>query len=216
MRIARLVTVIIVAATAPLFATPRTSSPQTNRLAVQVNLEFDPSITSSTIKTIARDEAAAIWKVYGVDLLWTDPAAPAALTLDVIVERSPQRLDVDGPSVLGHTTIASAPAAPAPIRVSFNAIEVLLTRRHGAYPLSHSREMGTAFGRVLAHEIGHVLLGTQHDSGGLMRPAFRSDDLVWPDRSLFRLMPPSLARLRVRMASWSCPQASDSAARPIE
>ena len=205
MRIARFVVVIVVAAVAPLLASPRTSpAARTDTLAVQVNLEFDRSITSSTIKTIARDEAAAIWKVYGVELRWTDTGARAALTLDAIVERYPKRGDGDdAPAVLGYTTVASAPAAPAPIRVSFDAVESLIERRHGANPVLQQRDIGMALGRVLAHEVGHVLLGVPayHDPGGLMRATFEPDDLARPGRSPFRLMPHSVARLQVRITS---------------
>jgi hypothetical protein len=218
MRGARFVPVVLVAAATPLLAASRTPPAQTDTLAVYVNLGFDRSITSSTIKTIARDEAAAIWKVYGVELVWTDPEVRAALTVDVMVERSRRRVDENGsPSVLGYTTISSNPAAQAPIRVSFDALDSLIERRHGADPLRFPREIGLALGRVLAHEVGHVLLGTPpyHDPGGLMRPTFMTDDLVRPERSAFRLMPQSVARLRVRIASLSCPQLSASSARPV-
>jgi len=207
MRIAGSVVVIVAAAAAPLAASPRTPlEAPTDTLAVQVNLAFERSITSSTIKTIARDEAAAIWKVYGVDLRWSDPGAPAALTLDVIVERYPQRV-VDGSPVLGYTTVASAPIAPAPIRVSFDAVDSLIEHRPGADPLRRQREIGIALGRVLAHEVGHVLLGAPayHDRDGLMQATFPSDDLVKPGRSPFRLTPRSVARLRVRITSLSSP-----------
>jgi hypothetical protein len=219
LRIARFVVVIVVAAVAPLLASPRTSpAARTDTLAVQVNLEFDRSITSNTIKAIARDEAAAVWRVYGVELRWTDSGARAAVTLDVIVGRYRQRVELDGsPAVLGYTTIASAPAAPAPIRVSFDAVDSLIERRPGADPLLHQREIGTALGRVLAHEVGHVLLGAPayHDPDGLMRATFPSDDLVRPERSLFRLTPHSVARLQVRITSLSRPPSSESGvARP--
>ena len=126
---------------------------------------------------------------------------PAALTLDVNVERYPQRVDIDGSPVLGYTTIASAPMAPAPIRVSFDAVDSLIEHRHGADPLRRQREIGIALGRVLAHEVGHVLLGAPayHDPDGLMRAMFPSDDLVRPGRSPFRLTPQSVARLHVRI-----------------
>ena len=51
-------------------------------LAVHINVEFDPSITSTSIKTMAKDEAAAIWSAYDVDLQWTERETPAALSLD--------------------------------------------------------------------------------------------------------------------------------------
>ena len=207
MRIARFVAGVVMTASVPLLASPREpSSAPTDTLAVHVNLEFDRSITSDTIKTIARDEATAIWRVYGIDLLWTDPASRPALILDAFVEEDLQRRDVDGSlSVLGYTTIASDPTATTPIRLSFHTVESLIERRHGANPLHHQREVGIALGRVLAHEVGHALLGAPayHEPGGLMRTTFLSDDLVRPERSSFRLMPDSVARLRGRVVSLS-------------
>jgi hypothetical protein len=67
----------------------------------------------------------------------------------------------------------------------------------------YERDLGIAVGRVLAHEIGHALLGGPpfHDATGLMRANFRADDLTNFDPRLFRLSSESEARLRVRNAA---------------
>jgi hypothetical protein len=60
--------------------------------------------------------------------------------------------------------------------------------------------MGRALGRVLAHEIGHVLLAVrQHDRSGLMRAVFTPAELGAPDREAFRLTSDDLGRLRSRI-----------------
>ena len=57
-----------------------------------------------------------------------------------------------------------------------------------------------ALGRVLAHEIGHVLLSAPyHDEAGLMRAVFRPDELAGPDRAPFRLTCGGIGRLRSRV-----------------
>src|SRR5262249_26386985 len=125
------------------------------------------------------------------------------LTLDAFVERFEPRGDADGaPPVLGHTTVTPEPVGSGPIRLSFDAIASLLQRRRGERPLLYEHEIGIALGRVLAHEIGHALLGASgyHDQTGLMRTTFECSDLVWPGRSGFRLMPQSVARLQARVA----------------
>ena len=71
-----------------MWSTGPADSQQRDALAVQVNVEFDHSITSNLIKAVVKDEAAAIWKGHGVDLLWSDgEGGAAALHLDVIVAR---------------------------------------------------------------------------------------------------------------------------------
>ena len=48
--------------------------------------------------------------------------------------------------------------------------------------------VGRAIGRVIAHEIGHVLLRTTgHAPHGLMRAVQRADELVDPARTRYRL-----------------------------
>ena len=48
--------------------------------------------------------------------------------------------------------------------------------------------LGRALGRVFAHELGHVLLGTRaHAAAGLMRATFSPADLVAIDRMHMRL-----------------------------
>ena len=191
---------------APPSASSSSSLVHADTLAVNVNLEFDPSITSSAIKAIAKDEAAAIWRVYGVDILWTDRRSDGAMSLDAIVERDHEHVDVDGSRlVLGRTTIALNTAAQAPIHISFDAINALVERRYAANVWRQERESGTGLGRVLAHEIGHVLLGAPayHDPDGLMRTTFVANDFVWGQRSRFQLTEQSAARLRARIASLS-------------
>jgi hypothetical protein len=48
--------------------------------------------------------------------------------------------------------------------------------------------VGRAIGRVIAHEIGHVVLRTSgHAPHGLMRAVQRADELVDPARTRYRL-----------------------------
>ena len=63
-------------------ATPTASE----TLTVHVNVFFDDSITSQAIKAAAMDEAAGIWRKYGVDLQFAASGADAALSLNVIVQ----------------------------------------------------------------------------------------------------------------------------------
>jgi hypothetical protein len=172
-------------------------------LTVHINVFFDDSITSQAIKAAAMDEAAAIWRKYGVQLQFTEPAANAALSLDVIVERTARRLKHDGePAVLGHTLVSTDKTEQAPLRISFDAVTALLDNQRGVTQLIHDYSLAAALGRVVAHEIGHVLLGSPayHDADGLMRTTFFPDDLARPERSRFLLAQHSVMRLRERIA----------------
>lgn len=175
-------------------------------LDVHVEIAFDPSIKSALTQRVAKDEAAGIWRSYGVNLHWnaseTDGGS-AAVCLEVIVERS--RLQGSVRPVLAQTTIASDDLVRGPIRVSFDTVEALLSQRTAEFPGPYEFMVGAALGRVLAHELGHVLLGSPgyHDREGLMRASFAVDDLVRPERARFQLSVFSVARLRRRIAALS-------------
>ena len=172
-------------------------------LTVRVDIDFGRANTSPMVQTLAKNEAAALCGVYRVDLRWGDQDAVADLCLSTSVERSSPAVDGRGLSVLARTTIAPEPTAHprGPIRISFDAVAALLEARFGAQMPFHDVAIGLAIGRVLAHEIGHVLLGAPgyHDQAGLMRATFLTDDLARFDRSGFRLADTSVARLRERI-----------------
>jgi hypothetical protein len=124
-------------------------------LWVQVNLQFEHSISSNAIAPIAKSEAAAIWRVYGVELLWSDCESDAALHLDVVVAR--KQLDPlfdPGSAALGLTNLDGAGGVNGPIRISFDRIESLLQFRSERVPLMHTQEIGRALGRVLGPRTG--------------------------------------------------------------
>jgi hypothetical protein len=174
-------------------------------LMLHLNVVFDRSISSNLTRKVAKEEAAAIWSRYGVELLWADPEAEAALSLNVFVERHNERINVGTGAVLGRTIVAAGVFAPSPIFISFDAITALFDAQRTGDPLSHDLAVAMALGRVLAHEIGHVLLGAPgyHDADGLMRLKFLPQQLASPERSQFRLTPRSAERLRSRIAALS-------------
>ena len=176
------------------------SAGATTGLSVHLRVMMDRSITLQPNEMIAEREAAAIWQPYGVDLRWNDEKPAAALCLDVVVGHviaGPH--GVDAASVMGRVTIVPGLEARGPIQISLDSIESVLEPLT-AHPL-HDYSAAVAVGRVVAHEVGHVLLGqpSYHDAGGLMRARFPSDDLGRPERSRFRLADSSLARLRTRI-----------------
>jgi hypothetical protein len=206
---ARIVLLVVILSAAPLAAASPPSGGET--LVVRIHLAFDASVGAAALKRIASEEAARIWRVYGVDLQWTDRER-SDLFLDASVTRD--QAIPDGPMVLGHTRISSEVQAQAPIEISFDAVHALLARRRGGTSMPQEREVAIALGRVLAHEVGHVLLGppAYHDPDGLMRTTFHADDLLFGPPSAFRLTEQSGARLRRRMASLAHPQLPETVA----
>jgi hypothetical protein len=177
---------------------------------VNVHLQVDRSIKSRVIPADLKNETESLWKPYGVHLEWTDSpaprAAPSGFSLEVILER---RI-IDDPrvpkwaTVLGVASVQRNAPSARPIRVSLDATESVLglrrVSRTSAGWIVPDHDLGRALGRVLAHEIGHLLLGAPfHDEVGLMRAIFRPDELSDADRAPFRLTCIGVGRLRGRI-----------------
>lgn len=179
---------------------------------VSIRLRVDPSVASRRVTDRLKLESEAIWRQYGVQLEWTEAGVSetaASVALDASVERRfERRHDMKRPAVLGIALVK--PDAPnlQPIRVSLDATERVLALRDTGRPamagIVLDWELARALGRVLAHEIGHVLLGvTYHDRAGLMRATFRAEELGGPDRSGFSLTCGSVGRLKSRLRALS-------------
>lgn len=177
---------------------------------LRIHLQVDRSITSRVVLSDLKDEAESVWRPYGVRLEWTDvradETATQGLSLEAILEPriGEEPNDPKRTPVLGRAFVNLEAPARRPIRVSFDATEELLglrtTSRASIIGIVHDRELARALGRVLAHEIGHVLLGApNHDEAGLMRVGFRPDELAALDRAPFRLTCIGVGRLRTRI-----------------
>ena len=181
---------------------------EAERFDVSIRLHVDRSITSRLAKSVLKEETAGIWRPYGVQIEWPDAGTADAgangFALDVTLQpRIEENERLRWTTVLGSARVdLDAPGRP-PIRVSVDATESVLTLRKGPGAIAQfvtGRDLARALGRVLAHEIGHVLLGAPyHDDAGLMRAAFLPDELAEPDRALFRLTCTDVARLNARL-----------------
>ena len=173
---------------------------------IRIRLHVDPSLRSRRLAERLKTETEAIWEPYGVRIEWTSDdlseSTPDGLFLDARLER-----EFDGrakwPEVLGRAFPTPEPPW-RPIHVSFDATARVLALRTNAPPWTKAGavpdpEIAPALGRVLAHEIGHLLLGPEHHLAGLMRASFRPDELWDADRTPFRLTCTTVKRLRDRL-----------------
>lgn len=142
-------------------------------------------------------EADAIWRTAGLNLTWTFP--PATLdtadprTVVVIVRRHLVKpAGLNGAGVAGHHrmplgwVVFGEDGRPGRlIEVSLDTLQTLIGK--GTFmdkPMSSLPEQvlipltGRALGRVIAHELGHWLMGRGHTPIGLMRASFSFDDLA--------------------------------------
>ena len=195
---------VLVAVTATLAATRAEAG-----FCINVALQFADPAPSRTVITALEQEASTIWAPYDVELRWH---APVCAVEDGSFEVNVVR-DVPAASsthwVLGTTRLQLASIDRVPVVIDYNAVETALasltldqvetTVVH--WPLS-GQDVGRALGRVLAHEIGHVLLGVpNHQREGLMRRSFEPTELVFPTGWQYRLSPLEIDRLQHRI-SW--------------
>jgi len=178
------------------------------QLTIRTRLRIDRSIAPRRVAAELRQEAEAIWEPYGVRLEWvdaetTDPGT-GGVSVDVtVVRRFTGAARAGSVSILGRTFLATETAVWRPIQVSFDAVEDALSERTAGRVSGAAMvldvELARVLGRVLAHEIGHVLINApEHDSTGLMRATFSPNQLVAPDRWPFRLTCATADRLRHR------------------
>jgi hypothetical protein len=143
-------------------------------------------------------EAAAIWAPYGVVVTANHEGCAsehADLNLSVVMSRAPAASETALQMPLGAVDFDAA-GAPAHIVIVFLDRLVRLLEEASLWQLPavnwprgwRERIVGRAIGRVLAHEIGHVLLRSKgHADRGLMRAVQRADELVHPARNRYRL-----------------------------
>jgi hypothetical protein len=173
---------------------------------IDVDLRFTGAAPSPALVRSLQRETTAIWGVYDVRVLWAT-AADACLSVagafDAVVDDRPSE-SAGAPVPLGRTHVVSPRAGRIPIQVHRGATEDLIaflrveevTRLTG-HPVPVPNDIGRALGRVLAHEIGHVLLGARdHRPQGLMRATFLAQDLIALPTRPYYLLEDDLRRLR--------------------
>lgn len=198
---------VAVFAVIALWASART----TDATCVDVALQFREGQPATMMVESMKKEASSIWAPYGVWLGWPTASglpgcARPQFSFDVLVHRLPSAgpISLGQRIILGRTRVMPSTIRHAPVDIDFGATERLIEALSGQLFQVLGRyvapvDLGRALGRVLAHEIGHVVLAAaEHQSRGLMRASFVADDLIRPQRRSYRLSEAEVARLRER------------------
>ena len=183
-------------------------------ICVDVDVRFTQRHPDARLLSSLQDETAAVWGPYGVRLGWprptnhvegcTPPQASFVVLINAEHGRSSGAASLDE---LGSTRVIPGVIDHAPICINQETTEQVLAvltpeqlTRAISRPWVTLADVGRALGRVLAHELGHVLLAAQeHQRQGLMRPSFSLEDLVAGRRETFTLSPPEVDHLRERL-----------------
>jgi hypothetical protein len=180
-------------------------------LCIDMHVRLEGRTPSAALVESMKNEAASIWEPYGVWFRWeaSTSVAQCAWTdasFEVRLDYPTRRLPESRKTVLGSTHLALRAIDHVPIHIDRDATEGLLgsasvgqlVRVLGRLKFG-PEDVGRAIGRVLAHEVGHVLLAVrEHKSRGLMRPSFGVEDLLEPERRFYSLSSAEVTRLRQR------------------
>jgi hypothetical protein len=176
-------------------------------LTICVSTRFVPKTESALTVAAAEKELQNIWRYSGVAIhVRCDAVLSSAADMDVTAMVN-QHLWVTASSdfLLGYARVPPPSPGNASVFVSALAISRLLDLRPAEQRLAATKsaiyayeELGRALGRVIAHEIGHVLLGPGHEPVGLMRRQFTPIDLGSVEPSAFQLTDRDRADLHYR------------------
>ena len=187
---------------AALFAMSLTAVEASAPPALRIALTLDPQLPPS-VAGLAVEEAAAIWRPYGISVEASPYPNP-----DPSIRPLTVRIQPETPNLPSRTTAFAAiqflNGEPQPTLLLYYKAITSLARRPAEVGISASdwpqalRDQIAArvAGRALAHEIGHwVLQSRTHSVVGLMRAAHPTTHLMAAHRRPFRLAPEDVERL---------------------
>ena len=199
-----LATARVAAATPPINALVCGVSNEPSVALLMLTAEHDIEVGAIVAEVEAR------WKPYGVRFRWEVPAldAQSLTTADLVVavDDSPPGSEQSDRTPIAHVRFYAGQPRNF-IRASVPATMLLVNfeKRRMGFRESSPRLGGfvaRVLGRAIAHEIGHVLLGTStHSPTGLMRATHSGLALMTPDGDRFALTASDQRQLRARLAA---------------
>ncbi|MCX6552367.1 MAG: hypothetical protein NTY02_15420, partial [Acidobacteria bacterium] len=145
--------------------------------------------TCQVCPSIVKDEIVRIWRLNGVEITYLDNSSggtsPTQNRRSIVASIIGSREDLPArfratvsPRAFGVTLTSGG--VPVPVTYAFAGPALRLVRR-AQQATSGVQELWLCqlLGRIVAHEIGHVLLRSgAHSDNGLMRPTFDLTDLM--------------------------------------
>ena len=176
-----------------------------NTASACIRVTTKDHLSGSAFNTIQR-EASRIWLRHGVALTWTHSSAAPCDTVEEIVFDDDELVKLAGGKVDAALARAVFLGRSRTIYVSVPRAFAMLTQLRDKFVSivdDGERDLrgGTLLGRIVAHELGHVLLTTlAHSKSGLMRPVFGLKDVLSDDERLNDLTPVESNRLAMRFS----------------
>ena len=176
-----------------------------NPATVCIRLTIADQLSGAALNS-AKEEAARIWERHGIVISWSEPTPQTCRTVVPIVFDARQLLAQGGKAsreALGLTVVLGRSQT---IYVSASRAFKMLSETSQfdkAVASQGERDYrgGVLIGRVIAHELGHVLLTSMaHSEKGLMRPMFRLRDVLSPDDATTDLSTSETNRLVMRFS----------------
>ena len=162
----------------------------------------------------AAEVAERIFRIHGVGLAWFDCArnaaelplypareqaggGPAALALKILPRSMARRYSVPK-DIFGFALPAGKGGFSKYANVFFHRAEELAERKD-AVGREHYPSLPVILGHVMAHELGHLLLGYQHRPSGLMTAQWKKTQLAKMAQEKFGFTPRQGERVRDRV-----------------
>jgi hypothetical protein len=191
--------------------TTRADTPARLRVAL---VPVMPPFMSERELRVTKREAARVWAESGVDLVWLEgkvqcerPPVPDACLHVIFQKRLRATTEWIANPPLGQVDF-SPDGRPFPeIRLGYDDVaDILAHWDHrfgpGGPTIVRQEVTGRALGRVVAHEIGHILLASPtHSDEGLMRRTFHPRELASLSAAWFELSPADVVKVQARAGS---------------
>jgi hypothetical protein len=193
-------------------ATGLAEQPQAERDTFQPQMTvqvYNVARVSEEALSTAIQEATGIFSQAGVQTMWLDCplTTPEALLNPLCLHRPPAELvvrilphaEARVSSVLTPDTLGFALAPDKPERgflasVYFDRVQQITEDQRG---LEYE-----VLGRAIAHELGHLLLGTNsHSTRGIMRARWNPEELPAGSAGRFSFLPQQAAEIRAEVAA---------------
>lgn len=169
-------------------------------------------------RAMLRAETSRIWADQGVRLSWTDRMpeglAAAPRVFQVILTDDLPVLPHLADEALGAVSHVDGRMRPV-VYASPAAVKRLIALAGvDARSVMFHRTLAVVLGRVIAHEVGHLVLDSEvHSATGLMRAQFLAHDIVFGGREALRLTHDQVRRVALNLGP--AIGGPEPAARPV-